>query len=254
LSDVELVVREQHEILKVFGRGAGVMAQPVQRVVHARRGEQRQRLWLPVTRLVGAVGDAVVHRRQIGQIEQIAHQQAPLGADRTLQVVGVGQREVHRNGLARRPHFECYAMVAQQQSELLAIVVAEQIWPRQRGLVDTGPCDEAIGEPRVGARNRLCVHPHTGVALAHARVKLAPRDEALQRLAQASHCVVVQHGGVIQRGLGVGEGLRGGGRLSARRGARSGGSAHGREVCVGLFTHRTSLCGTRAEPSSVWRQ
>jgi hypothetical protein len=47
LVDVELVVGEQHEVLEVLGRRAGVVAQPVQRVVHPRRGEQRQRLRAP---------------------------------------------------------------------------------------------------------------------------------------------------------------------------------------------------------------
>jgi hypothetical protein len=44
LVDVELVVGEEHEVLEVLGHRARVVAQAVQRVVHARRGEQRQRL------------------------------------------------------------------------------------------------------------------------------------------------------------------------------------------------------------------
>jgi hypothetical protein len=54
------------------------VAQAVQRVVHARRGEQRQRLRL-AGRAPGAVGDAVVHGGQVGQVEHIAHQHAALG-------------------------------------------------------------------------------------------------------------------------------------------------------------------------------
>ena len=76
LVDVELVVREQHEVLEVVGRGAGVVAQPVQRVVDARRGEQRQRQRVGRAGLVGAVGDAVVHRGEVGQVEQVAQLQA----------------------------------------------------------------------------------------------------------------------------------------------------------------------------------
>ena len=79
LVDVELVVGEQHEVLEMLGPGTGVVAQAVQRVVDPRRGEQRQRLRLAGRGLVGAVGDAVVHRAEVGQVEQVAQQQAALG-------------------------------------------------------------------------------------------------------------------------------------------------------------------------------
>ena len=79
LVDVELVVGEQDEVLEVLRVGAGVVAQAVQRVVDARRGEERQRLRLAGARDVGAVGDAVVHRAEVGQVEQVAQQQPPLG-------------------------------------------------------------------------------------------------------------------------------------------------------------------------------
>ena len=64
--DVELVVGEQHEVLKPLGRSAGVMAQPMQRIIDAWRGEQRQRLMRTWRRLVGSVGDAVVHSGEVG--------------------------------------------------------------------------------------------------------------------------------------------------------------------------------------------
>jgi hypothetical protein len=73
------------------------VAQAVQRVVHARRGEQRQRLRLAGA-APGAVGDAVVHGRQVGQVEHIAHQHAALGAELAFDMVVLGKREVDGMG------------------------------------------------------------------------------------------------------------------------------------------------------------
>ena len=42
--DIELVVREDHEILEVLRIGAGVVVKPVQRIVDARGTEQGKRL------------------------------------------------------------------------------------------------------------------------------------------------------------------------------------------------------------------
>src|ERR1700683_1522322 len=42
--DIELIVREDHKILEVFRIGAGVVVEPVQRIIDARGTEQRQRL------------------------------------------------------------------------------------------------------------------------------------------------------------------------------------------------------------------
>ena len=159
-------------------------------------------------------------------------------------------------GFGRRPHFERHAMVAQQQRELLAVVVAEQVRPRQRGLVHAGTGDEAVAEPRVAARHRLRAHAHAGVALAHARVELSPRDERLQRLAQPADAVVVERGGVLQRGLCVGEGL---GRCRCLAVHRSGvflrGTGHGRDCrCIGACDgSRPCSAGSPNRRSSLHR-
>jgi len=87
LVDVELVVGEQHKVLERTRRGAGVVAQPVQRVVHTRRREQRQGLRLAGLGLPGTVGNAVVHGGQVGQVEHVAHQGAALGAHLALDMV-----------------------------------------------------------------------------------------------------------------------------------------------------------------------
>jgi hypothetical protein len=114
------------------------VAQAVQRVVHARRGEQRQRLRL-AGRAPGAVGDAVVHGRQVGQVEHIAHQHAALGAERAFDMVVVGEREMNRDGLVAEAHFDGDLVVQDQQAQLLAEVAGKQVGPGQRGLVGAGP-------------------------------------------------------------------------------------------------------------------
>ena len=72
LVDVEAVVREDHEVLEMVGVGAGVVAEPVQRIVDARRGEMRQRVGPARRRHEGAVGDLVVGVLQVRHVEQVA--------------------------------------------------------------------------------------------------------------------------------------------------------------------------------------
>jgi len=146
LVDVELVVREQHEVLEVLGVGAGVVAQPVQRVVDPRRGEQRERHRLARPGDERAVRDAVVHRAEIGQIEQVAHQQAPVGVEAALDVVVLGEREMHGDRLHARSHLERDGVVLEQQAKLLAVVAGEEVGPRERGLVGTRAGNEAVAQ------------------------------------------------------------------------------------------------------------
>ena len=91
LVDVKLVVGEQHKVLKPVGRGACVVAQALQRVIDPRRREQRQRLRLAGARFVSAVGNAIVHGGQVGQVKGVAHQHAALGAQAAFNVVALGK-------------------------------------------------------------------------------------------------------------------------------------------------------------------
>jgi hypothetical protein len=217
LVDVELVVREQHEVLEVLGRGAGVVAKPVQRIVDTGRGEQRQRLRLAGARLVRAVGDAVVHRRQVRQVEQVGHQQAASAVQRSFQMVVLGQREVHRYRLVAGADLDRHMVVLQQQAELLEVVAAEQVGPRQRGLVGAGTGHEAVAQARVGAGDGVGVHAHEGIAGPHAgrcvgRAGIRRRvagDEALQRAAQVGHARLVDAAHLRERRTRVVEAGRG---------------------------------------------
>ena len=89
--DVELVIGEQHKVLEVHRVCAAVVAQAVQRVVDARRGEQRQRRGLAGGGFVGAVGDAIVHGRQVGQVKHLAHLGSALSAHFAFDVVVFGE-------------------------------------------------------------------------------------------------------------------------------------------------------------------
>jgi len=91
LVDIKLVIGEQDEILKVVGSCAGVMPQSVQRVVNALSREQGQWQGLPGAWRPGAIGNPVVHGRKVRQIEHIAHELAPLGAEFALQVIVFGK-------------------------------------------------------------------------------------------------------------------------------------------------------------------
>jgi len=201
LVDVELVIGEQHEVLEPLGLRAGVVAQTVQRVIHARRGEQRQRLrfagpWLP-----GAVGDAVVHGGQVGQVEQVAHQHAALCAELALHMVVLGKREVDGDGVRAGAHFQFHAVVLAQQAELLQVVVGKQIGSRECGLVAPGAFNEAIGQLAVGARHGAGVHAHEGVEGAHGGWRGVAGHKALHCGAQVADLLLVD---ALHLGQGVG--------------------------------------------------
>ena len=242
LVDVELVVGEQDEVLEVLGRGAGVVRQPLQRVVDARRGEQGQRLRVAGAGFVRAVGNAVVHRRQVGQVEQVVHQQAALGAHRAFEVLLVAQREVQRDRHRAGADLELHRVVAQQQAELLEVVALEQLGSRQRGLVGAGAADEAVAQARVGARHGGGVHAHEGVTRAHPLRQRLAGDEALQPLAQVRDAAAVDGLHLRQRLRGVVE-VRGSDEDRA--------DGHG---LAALGDSVASLCGLRVSVGTAGKQ
>jgi hypothetical protein len=226
LVDIELVVREQHEVLEVLRRCAGVMAQPVQRIVDPRGGEQGQRLGRARGRLEGAVGDAVVHGVEVGQIEAVAHQQAPFGAQIAFDVVVLRKRKVHWDRLRAGADFQRDVVVLQQQAELFEVVVREQVGPRQRGLVAARARDKAVAQARIGTRHRVGVDSHEGVAGTHAARERLAGHEAVERAAQVRNAAVVD-------GAHLGEC---GGRVVEARGRNVGGSKrHGVPLGSGLI-------------------
>ena len=91
LVDVKLIVGEQYEVLEVLGCRRRVMAQPMQRVIDAWRSEQCERSWLALSGFERSVGDAVIHRVKIGEVEQITHQKSPLREHRRFNVFVFGK-------------------------------------------------------------------------------------------------------------------------------------------------------------------
>ena len=209
LVDVELVVGEEDEVLEVLGVGAGVVAQAMQRVVDARRGEERERMRFAGARDVGAVGDAVVHRAEVGQVEQVAQQQAPLRRQAALDVVVLGEREVDRDRLHARADLERDAVVLEQEPELLAVVAGEQVGAGERRLVGARAGDEAVAEARVGARDGVGVDANERIAGAHAARGRRAVDERLQGDAQVVDAGVVDLAHARERRVGVVEERRG---------------------------------------------
>ena len=247
LVDIELVVREEDEVLEMLRVGAGVVAQAMQRVVDPRRGEERERIGLARAGHEGAVGDAVVHGAEIGQVEQVAQQQAPLGAQAALDVVVLGEREVHRDRLHARADLERDAVVLQQQPELLEVVAREQVRPGQRGLVRSRAGDEAVAEPRVGAREGVGVHANERIAGAHVAGGRRAVDEVLQRDPQMLDAGLVDLPCTRQRGAGVDEQR---GRDERRHQAHASAScwrARGTAFGVGAFM-RSPASGVQNRP------
>ena len=210
LVDVELVVGEQHEVLEPLRRGAGVVAQPVQRIVDPGRGEQRRAAAAsPGCSDEGAVGDAVVHGAQVGQIEHVAHQRAPLHTHRAFDVVVLGEREMDRDRLRAGPDFDLDLVVFQQQPELLAVVTMEQIGPSERRLVAARPGHETVAQPRVRGRretrHRMRVNPHERIARTHPPRQAVARHEPQHRLPQMLQPPVVDRPNLFQRRRSIGK-------------------------------------------------
>ena len=66
----------------------------------------RARRWF-----VGAVGDAVVHRGKIGQIEYVAHELTTLPRQVAFDVIMLGEREMHRDRLRAGADLELRAVI-----------------------------------------------------------------------------------------------------------------------------------------------
>ena len=70
--NIELVIGKNHKILEIFRSGRGVMVEPVQGIINARRGEGGQRIGASLRGDQGAVGNFIVGVGQIGSVKQIA--------------------------------------------------------------------------------------------------------------------------------------------------------------------------------------
>ena len=94
-------------------------------------------------------------------------------------------------------------VVLEQQAELLAVVVAEEVGPGERGLVGAGAGDEAVAQSRVGTGHRVGVHAREGVAGAHVLGERLAADEALQCAAKVGDARVIDAAHLRERGVRV---------------------------------------------------
>ena len=210
--DVELVIGEQHEVLEISRIGAAVVAQALQRIVHARRGEQRQRLRHAGRGVQRAVGDAVVHGVQVGPVKACLHALALRGREAAFVVGGRVQREMQRNRLLAGAHLQAFAMVGQQQRKLLAVIAGKQVRRRQCGLVDAGARHKAIGVERLAARHmrgHAGMDAHLRIKGAHVLRQVTGCHEVGKRLPQMLHRLAVNGLHLGKRGIGVRKQLRG---------------------------------------------
>jgi hypothetical protein len=186
--DVELIVGKDHEVLEMLRIGSGIMIEPVQGIIDARGVKQSQ--WRRRARIGGvqAIRYRIVHGAKIGGIENIA--QRPLGCGRltrgragcAVDVAPVG--EVNRDRLIRLADFDRHAVVLDQKTNLLGEVGTKEIGACDRGLVDAGPGDKAVGQARVDACMRLRTNAHERVAGADAAADRLTAPKGLEPLAQ----------------------------------------------------------------------
>ncbi|OIQ66351.1 hypothetical protein GALL_520810 [mine drainage metagenome] len=186
----------------MLGCAPGVVAQALQRVIHARRSKQRQRQGLAAAWLKSAIGNAVVHGLQVRQVKHVTHPLAALQAQAAFDMLIVSKRKMHRNGLAAGTYFKLDGVVCQQQGELLQVIPGVKIRSRQRGFKAAGTGNETIAQVRCTAtgqsRCRSGLHPHKRIAGAHMTGQILTRHIPLHGLAQVGHTAVVNQPGLCQ--------------------------------------------------------
>ena len=180
---------------------AGVVPKAVERIVHARRGEQCQGLRFRRRGSVGAVGDAVVHGRQVWKIKNLRQPLALGRAHAAFEVFVIRETEGQRDGVMACADLQGSVVILQEQAELLEVITCKEIGPGQGGLVAAGMRDEAIGGQRVRKPVVGGGKPHEWIASPHARgrgVTLFLRDVGMQGGTQMRYARVIDAPGLCQ--------------------------------------------------------
>jgi hypothetical protein len=142
--------------------GAGVVEDALQREVDPLGGEERQRIGLAGLRQVRAVGDRVVDLGQVRQLEHRLHRlQVAAGQICRRLLDDKGQRDAP----VADADIDRHLVMAQQEVDLLPVVVGEEIRPRQRRAIAAGIGQAAIGRSPV--RQHVVGpdgHPEIGIA------------------------------------------------------------------------------------------
>ena len=142
-------------------------------------------------RLVGAVGDAVVHDGEVGQVKHVAHHLATGGGQAAFDMIMFGKRKMHRNRLRASAHFERRAVIFQQQAELFEVISIVEIGPCECGLINAGAVYETVRKTRIGARHGARMHADERITGADVAAELVACYKFLQRVAQVRNRDVI---------------------------------------------------------------
>ena len=143
---IAVIVREQHIMLEMLHRRAGIMLQPLQREIHPLRIKKGQRPLLACLKRL-PIGHLVANQRQLRRGKP-AHQLRwrYLFQPRRLRgVPNIGIRNFRRRAFNEHVHI----IIPHQRGQHFHQIVAEKFRPRDGGDIDTG-----FGEFPERARNR----------------------------------------------------------------------------------------------------
>ena len=152
LVDVELVVGEQYEVLKVAWAGGRVVRQAMQRIVDTLCSELRQRPRPAHRRFVCAVGDLVVGSVKVWNVEQVSDWPLDVLGGGAVDVGTFEKRKMQWDGRFRFRYNDRNAMVAHDQTKLLDEIGLEQVGLGDCGREVPGRWHMAIGLTRIYLR------------------------------------------------------------------------------------------------------
>jgi hypothetical protein len=206
LVDVANIIGEEHELLEMLRRSAGVMAQARETEVGARPVEQCQR-----PRPIGVVDPHAVGNL-VAQVHELVRGEDPRqlgGADVAHLNAAVLDHISVRDFACRPANRNGDVIVAVQMLELVHEIVAEQLGPRDAGRVGAGLIEPGEGAGRRGHRRfagiidaklRISERAFLAVSRIGARAVL---DVTGQRLPQVGDRFVVNARELVHDGIGV---------------------------------------------------
>ncbi|KAI1691992.1 carboxy-terminal-processing protease [Ditylenchus destructor] len=204
--DIELVVREEHEVLEVLGVGRRIVAETGERIVDALRGEGGERRGFAGAGLVGAVGDLVVRGRQVRRIEEIAQRKLDAFRDFRLHMGAFAEGEMQGDRRRRFRDDDAYAMVAHQEAELFLEVVPEEFGPGDGRRVDAGRGDVTVGKAGIDMAEAGRLDADLRIAGTEPTVRRPGFAEAHESVGQERRIAVVELLQCIDRGHRIVEG------------------------------------------------
>ena len=189
--DIELVVGEQDVILKMLGRGGRVMRHPLERIIHPLRGKGGQRADAVFIAQQMPVDDFIIGVGKVRHIKNVAQVEIDIVVVRTDHRV-VRKGEMNRDRCRRGPDNDGHAVGLDQQGDLLAQIVFEQVGPRDGGCIGAGFRHMAKGKPAVHMGKAGRGDADFRVKGAIARGRGLPRQNLLEAFHQIAGGLFVQ--------------------------------------------------------------